>query len=48
MAFEELRFQELGVMDDAEDTVVVYQLIAVEVLVVVAGVTGSYGLMMLQ
>ena len=43
-----LRFQELGIMDEAEDAIVVLELIAVQVLVIATGFTGSNGAVRLQ
>lgn len=42
------RFQELGIVDQAEGAIVVLELIAVEVLVIAAGLAGGYGAVGLQ
>ena len=46
--YRRIRFQKLGVMDKTKRTIVVFQLIAVEVLVITAGFTGGYRAVGLQ
>ena len=43
-----LRFQKLGVMDEAEGAVVVFQFFAVQVVVIAAGFAGYDGLVVFQ
>ena len=46
--YRRIRFQKLGVMDEAEGAVVVFQFFAVQVVVIAAGFAGYDGLVVFQ